>query len=474
MAKSACPPRWEHQEQSYQFFLKRPRGFDNSAPGTGKTRVQIDIYNQRKNRKRWLILCPMTLMEPAWGVDIEKYAPNLTVSFAKADNREEAFAARTDVVVLNIDGVKWFADKATRTKAMKYLKEFDHLTIDEYTAYKHANSQRSKAIKAIAKQFTYRYGMSGTPNSNTVMELFHPALIIDDGKRLGTSYFALRSNVQVPTQIGPRPDMLRWDDKPGVASVVAELLQDITIRHPFSVMKHVPANFKEFRDFELSKRMRRLYDQMESECILAFDDGAVANAVHAASLRNKLLQIASGAVYANSDDPDSKYQLVDIARYELACDIIEESPHSVVFFNWTHQRDFMLKELEKRDLSVALIDGSVPDRKRAQIVADYQDGKYRTILLHPRTGAHGLTLTRGDTTIFTSPIYEVDLMEQGIARIWRGAQDKETRTIFLRAKRTVEETKVYPRLFEKLDAMNELLDIQASKHKPTPVRKRKT
>lgn len=455
IAAVATSPMWPHQTESFKFFKNKPRGFDNSAPGTGKTRVQIELYKARKKpRGRWLIVCPKTLMVPAWGEDIEKYAPELTVAFAFAENREQAFLAGTDVVVINTDGVKWLAEKPNQ----KLLKGFDHLTIDEYTSFKHSSSARTKAMVVLRKLFQYRYGMSGTPTPNTVMELFTPSLIFDDGQRLGTSYTRLRNIIQVPTQIGPSANHLEWNDKPGAAQAINEMLGDITIRHPFDVMKHVPANYRDTKRFELSKRMRAIYIKMEAECIVAFDEESKVNAVHAASLRSKLLQIASGAVY----DGSGNYQLVDTTRYELVCDLIEEAGHSVVFFNWTHQRDYLTKELDKRGVTFAVIDGGVPQRQRDDIVRRYQAGEYRTILLHPRTGAHGLTLTRGDTTIFCSPIYEADLMEQGIARIHRGSQDKVTRTIFVEAKGTVE-AKVYDRLNEKHAAMSDLLEMQAQK-----------
>lgn len=458
IAVPAPTPLWPHQAKSVAFFKAHERGFDNSDPGTGKTRVQIEVYKQRrKPRGRWLIICPKTLMIPAWGEDIEKYAPELTVAFATAENREAAFLAKTDVVVLNTDGIKWLAEKANQ----KLLKDFDHLTIDEYTAYKHPSSARTKAMVAARKFFTHRYALSGTPNPNTVMELFVPALIVDDGKRLGTSFTRFRNIVQVPEQVGPSPNHLKWADKPGAAQAMNELLGDITIRHSFAdVMRHVPANHREVKAFDLSRRMRAIYKQMEAECLIAFDGEAKINAVHAASLRSKLLQIASGAVY----DSEGNYKLVDTYRYELTCDLIEEATHSVVFFNWKHQRDYLSKELDKRDISFAVIDGSTPQRMRDDIVKRYQDGEYRTILLHPRTGAHGLTLTRGDTTIFTSPIYEADLMKQGIARIHRGSQNKVTRTVFLEAKNTVEQ-KVYARLEEKNNAMNDLLTMQEERGK---------
>lgn len=448
---------WPHQQRSVAFNATRNRAFDNSDPGTGKTAVQVLTYVQRPKKKRWLVVCPKTLMRSAWGEDIERFGSGLTVAYADPDTREAAFRAGTDVVILNTDGVKWLE------KNPKLLNDFDHLTIDEYTTFKHASSQRTKAMLKLRKHFTHRYLLSGTPNANSVMELFAPCMILDDGKRLGTSYVRLRNIMQTPEQIGPSPDHLKWSDKPGAAQAVAELLEDITIRHAFrDVMTHVPENFRDTKRFELPKKLRKVYDTVATECIHAFDDETYINAVHAASLRNKLLQIASGAVYTEGTE---QYKLVDTTRYELACDLIEETQHSVVFFNWVHQRDFLAQEMDKRGLTFAVIDGSVTKKgERERIVTAFQEGAYRALFLHPRTGAHGLTLTRGDTVIFTSPIYEADLLEQGIARIVRGTQDKVTRTVFIEAKDTVE-AKVYDRLNAKNAAMQDLLSMQADRSK---------
>lgn len=467
MARKAIPaiaepdarPRWAHQDRTLEFLDRTKRGMDNSDPGTGKTRAQVEFYAQRpSSRRRMLVLCPKTLMRSAWGTDIEKFAPRLTTSYAYAEQRTDAFDAGTDVVVMNIDGVKWLAEKANR----KRLFDFDHLVIDEYTSYKHATSQRSKAIHALRRQFEYRYGLSGTPNPNTVMELWHPTLLLDDGKRLGMSYHRMRNIMQTPTQIGPSPDHLRWDDRPGATQAVEELLSDITIRHAFEdVMTHVPANHKDVKTFTLSRKAKTIYDRMENECMVAFDQ-AVVSAVHAASLRTKLLQIASGAVYDGS--AEGSYQLVDTQRYELITELVEERAHSIVFFNWRHQRDCLAKAFEKAGISYALIDGTVPNRQRDVIVEAYQAGKYRTLLLHPRTGAHGLTLTRGTTTIVASPIYEADLLKQAIHRIYRGDQDQVTNTILVQAIGTVEDI-VYARLEERYGRMTDLLQQMAHRSK---------
>lgn len=456
----SSPTLWPHQQQTLKFLAKTPRAIDTSDPGTGKTVVHILDFAQRPKatRGRMLVVCPKTLMVPAWGEDIVKFAPELTVAFAFAENRKSAFDTNADVVIINSDGVKWLDDKAN----VRVLTGFKQLVVDEFTTFKHPTSQRSKAMARLRKHFAVRRILSGTPNPNSVMELWLPAMIVDDGKRLGDSFFKLRGSVQNSVQKGPSPNHREWFDRPGAAQAVNELLADITIRHAFEeVMTHVPPNHRDTKAFELSAKARKLYDKMETDCILAFDDKSV-NAVHAAALRTKLLQIASGAVYDGGED--SSYQLIDTTRYELIADMVEDRAHSVVFFNWKHQRDLLQKEFTARKMTFALIDGSVDQRKRDAIVADYQAGKYQTILLHPKTGAHGLTLTRGDTTVFSSPIYEADLMKQGIARIYRGIQDKVTNTVFLEAKNTVEQA-VYERLNGKYARMEDLLDLMRARKK---------
>lgn len=453
--KSIVAPPWPHQIQTTEFFRSRPLGNDFGDPGIGKTRSQLDRYAQRASPGRLLVLCPKTLMQSAWGNDIESWQPGITYSMAYAENREEAFKIKTDAVICNLDGVKDLA------KNPRWLKDFDDIVIDESTAYKHSTSDRSKAARQVVKSFKHRHAMTGTPNPISVTELWHQMMLIDDGKRLGQSYYKLRSVMQVPTQIGPMPNHLRWDDKPGAAQAVDELLQDITIRFAFDeVMQHVPKQTPpEFKRFALNRKTKAIYDRMEADAVIALKDNFVT-AVHAAALRTKLLQIASGAVYTGDDN----YAVIDTSRYELICDLIEEREHAVVFFNWKHQRDQLLKMMTARKLPHTLIDGSVKQTDRDIRVAEFQEGKYRAMFLHPRTGAHGLTLTAAETTIISSPIYEADLLKQAIHRIYRGGQTKRTNTILVEADGTVERA-VYERLFEKKERMEDLLQLISARKK---------
>jgi SNF2 family DNA or RNA helicase len=424
-----------------------------SDPGTGKTLAHLLIINddyQIGRDGRTLIVCPKTLMRSAWGNELDAYFPWLSYSIADAKNRIEAFEIDTQIVVTNTDAA------VTLAKNPKLLRGFDKLIIDESTSFKHASSQRSKAMRQISKQFKRRSLLTGTPNPNSVAELWHQMLILDGGQRLGPSFFRFRGSVQMAEQVGPMPNMVKWIDKPGATDAVFSLISDVSIRHAFeNVMTHVPANHVSRYEFDLNKKAQKIYEQFATHMVAQINEEQVS-AVHASSLRQKLLQIASGAVYDGGED--RSYALVDTQRYELAADLIDQYKHSIVFFNWFHQREEMSKLLTARGVSFAMIDGSVKDSERHRIVNDFQAGRYQTVLLHPKTGAHGLTLTRGEACIILSPFYEADLLKQAIHRIYRGAQDKATNTILVQARNTVEGL-VYGRLDEKTDNMNNFLEL---------------
>lgn len=447
---------WPHQQYTIDKFSKTGVGLDLSDPGTGKTATHIGLYAQRKNRGRLLVTCPMTLMASAWGNDIDRFFPELTYSLATAKNRFEAFEAKTDVVILNVDGIKAITQKfKTTAQLMRFFKDFDHLVMDEVPVYKHASSGRSKSMLKASRHFTHKFGLSGTPNPISVTELWHPGMLIDGGERLGSSFYRFRNAMQEAEQIGPQANHLQWTDKPAANDITMELLRDILVRHAFEeVMTDVPPNHVDFKTVKLPPKLWKQYQQLEEEAMLLLESGDSINSVHAAALRTKLLQLCSGAVYTS----DGKYALLDSYRYELAADLVEEVEHSVTFFNWRHQRDELMRIFDKRGFCYELIDGSVPDHERPGIVKAYQNGEFDTLLIHPKTGAHGLTLTRGTRSILCSPMYEADYFKQTIHRIYRGGQTQVTNTLCIGAENTVEML-VYEKLRNKKGRMDNFLRL---------------
>ncbi len=368
-------------------------------------------------------------MRPAWGNDIKKFFPHLNYSIAYAANRQEAFNRDADIYITNHDAVKFLASQKPA-----FFKGFDTLIIDESSAFKHRTSERSKSLRKIAKMFKYRTCMDGTPCPNSVTELFHQVQVLDDGKALGTSFMAFRSTTCVPKQVGPSPNMIKWTDRPGAGDAVTALLADMIIRHKFEDCVDIPPNYTYNVPFSLTDTHKKKYDKFEEEQLLVHNEDIIA-ATTAAVVSQKLLQIASGAVYAD----DEKYVVLGRERYELIGDLIGQRKQCVVFFLWTHQRDELIAQFDKLGYTFAVIDGKSTDKERERAVDLFQKGLLRVILAHPKSASVGLTLTKGTTTIWASPTYRLDWWLQGNQRIYRMGQQLKTETIVVVAENTIDE-----------------------------------
>lgn len=429
---STVPSLFKHQKQSLALLRTQPEVFDMSDPGTGKTAVEIVDFaeRRRKGAPPAIILATKSLLTSAWQNDFTTFAPDLRTSVAFAENREEAMSVEADAYILNHDAAKWLVNQKS-----KFWKRFEGGTFvcDESTAFKHHTSQRAKACAKIADYFEHRRLLSGTPTPNGVCDLWHQMKILDGGKRLGTSFFKFRAAACVPEQIGPMSNMVKWIDREGIEQTIATLLKDITIRHRFEDCVDIPANTLRRVAFKLNSKHMRLYKEMEGTQLLQLEHKTVT-AINGAAVFTKLLQIASGGVY----DQDRVTQLIDSDRYELVLDLVEERPHSVVFFLWQHQRNALVELAEKRGLTFAVYDGTTSDRERTGIVKRYQEGAYRVLFAHPQSAGHGLTLTKGTATIWASPTYNFEHFQQGLKRIHRIGQAERTENIVICADDTLD------------------------------------
>lgn len=446
------PPYYEHQRATLGLLGQENRVLDLSDPGTGKTRPALGAYVERASTsgRRALVLATKSILQSAWGNDIDKFFPGVKYRIAYASNRQKAFDSGADILITNHDAVRWI-NKNIRTS---FWKDFDTIIFDESTAFKNHTAARSKAVYKLAQNFTYREALTGTPNPKSILDVWHQAKIVDDGERLGSSYWKFRSSVCEPVQVGPSPQMIDWRDKPGAEYAVFDLLSDITIRHLFEECNDIPPNKVTEYSITLPPKLRRQYNDMVSVAASMLDSGKLLTAVNAAAVHQKLMQIASGAVY----DELGNYHILDDTRSGLVLDLIEEREQCVVAFNWRHQRVCLENEAKKRNVSYAIIDGTVNDRRRMEAVDKFQAGEIRVIFAHPQSAGHGLTLTAGTTTIWTSPTYNAEHYKQFNHRIYRAGQKRKTETIHIRALDTIDD-KVYDKLESKLSSMQLLLDL---------------
>jgi len=442
---------YTHQKLTSEFLQRTPRGFITSDPGTGKTSSCLDAVLaaiEEDPETRVLVLAPLSILEPAWGGDIRKFTDlSYRIAHGTPKKREEAMRSASRIVITNHDAVNWIAKDPT------LYSGFTHLIIDEFTAYKNRATQRSKALQKIAYKIPHLWMLSGTPTSNSVTDIWFPGLLVDQGQRLGPNFFRFREQVQSPIQTGPDPMHRKWEDKAGAQEAVADRLKDITIRFRFEDCVDIPPNVHHTIELEMPAWLRKKYVEFEKTDWLVTENGTV-NTVHASARVRKLLQMLSGAVY----DTDGKPIKVHNERYELVLGLIEEREQCVVAFNWKHELEALKAEADKRGLSYGVINGDTPSRERVRIVDEFQAGRLRIVFAHPQSAGHGLTLTRGTTTIWCSPTYNGEHFEQFNARIYRTGQTRKTETIRI-AYSDSKEIEVYSALDKKLTGMNDLLDL---------------
>jgi SNF2 family DNA or RNA helicase len=465
MIKSRLKPM-AHQQLSLKHDETTDVVFDMSDPGTGKTAVRAWAWakRRRKGGGPLLVLAPRSLLTAAWAHDLQRFAPDMKVSVATAANREKAFSIDADAYITNHDAAKWLV----KQKPAFWQRFRDgEIVNDESTAYKHHTSQRAKAAFKIAHMrlatkpvFKHRACLTATPTSNGICDIWHQVALLDGGKRLGPSFYAFRNSVCTPVQVGRSAQALEWRDKDGAEDAVFGLIDDYVVRHRFEDCVDIPATHTYTVEYEMTPKQRKAYDDMELAQVLATGQGKgiALTAVNAAAVTTKLCQIASGAVYDN----DKKYHLIDGSRYEAILDMAQVRKHPIVFFYWGHQRNALTTEAETRSMNFAVIDGDASDTERNMIVQAYQAGAYDVLFAHPKSAAHGLTLTAGTSIIWSGPTYDLEWWKQGNRRQARIGQKKKTEIVVCLATNSIEERIYHEILMPKDGRMKTLLELFAT------------
>lgn len=308
-------------------------------------------------------------------------------------------------------------------------------------------------MRKLVAYFHWRAALTGTPNPNSVTELWHPTLLLDGGERFGDSYWRFRPQVQNPEATGPGGQYTKWVDKDGAEAAMFDMLRDISVRHKLT---GVPTNHTYPVKVQLTPGLRRQYDDMFNHSMLETETMRVISATHASSVNNKLLQIAAGGIYTGIE---KEWEQLSNERTELVMDLVDARAASLVVIAWAWQRKYMVDEAKRRGYPYAVIDGSVQSpKKRTESVAAFQAGDLKTLIVHPGSAGHGLTLTRGVATIFASPTYNAEHYKQVFHRIVRRGQLNETETIHIFAPGTIEEL-VYGKLGGKLTSMELFLAL---------------
>ena len=414
---------FNHQDDVANFKAQKKRCFDTSDPGTGKTISTIHGFLRSELKHRMLVLAPLSILEASWARDVEKSSDlSYAIAHGSEAKRLRAFNSRAKVVIMNHDGVKWLA------KNPHLFADFTHCAVDEFTAFKNRTAQRSKALGQIVNRIPYLFMLSGTPNSNGLQDMWYPAYLVDGGKRLGNNFFRYRSAVCHCRQTGYLPEHVEWVDRPEAILEVADKLKDITIRYKLEECISMPERVVHDMFIPMPPAVAKLVKDFEKNAALSID-GQHIDSINAASHVQKTLQLLSGAVYG-SNTPEGKASFaIHDERYNLVTELILERDQCLVAYNWEHQLAGLLRKADAAGIKYGVINGSVPVKERLRIVDMFQAGELKVIYAHPQSAGHGLTLTRGTSTIWASPTAFAEYYTQFNARIYRNGQTKRTETI---------------------------------------------
>ena len=437
---------FDHQVEAAKMWHERGRMLDFSGCGTGKTLSCIHAVKTYWPKARVLVLAPLSILEPAWAKDLRFGWPEASVGIAySGPKRAKVFEGDDQWVIANHDAVVPIVKNG-------WQRNFDVLIIDEGDIFRNRTSGRSKCAVKVANAIPNAILMTGTPNPNTVLDIWHLAFLIDGGERLGKNFFGFRQQVCSPTAIPGVANAMKWEDKSMAIDMVTMMLSDITHRVQLEDVQELPDRIVRNMSIKLPNKVRKEYEFLKKESVLQLESGELLNAVHAGARMQKMLQLLSGAVY----DEQGKALDMHPERYKLVLDLVQETDHALVAFNWHHQKDGLVAEAKKRGITFGVIDGSTSPHERNRIVAQFQAGLLSAIFAHPQSAGHGLTLTKANRVIWASPTYRADLYEQFNHRIYRTGQTRKTEFIHISAENTAEED-VYAKLMDKKARMDDLL-----------------
>lgn len=427
-----------YQQQMVDHLLANDRAYASVGLGLGKTASTLFALNnlfQDGAIRAALIVAPKRVARMTWPNEIEKWDQ---FGWMKVEHLlNDPPSGKAQIYLINYD----------RLDRLESLKFCDVVVFDEITKAKNPQSKRINAIRPLFKG-QRRWGLTGTPRPNSLMELFAQIRLLDDGQRLGRAFTGFRDGYFFPT------DYMRynWAPKPGAEERVYTKISDLTVTLRSSDYLNVPDAILNDVEISLPPPAQDAYDELEKQFLVLTKDGEVV-ARNAAVLAGKLHQIAGGTVY-NDDKTISPLHGEKIAALEKIVRDVKEP--LLVACNYVHERERV----------VASIKGAVDASKfKGDIEKAWNSGGIPMLVADPRSLGHGLNLQQGGrTVVWFSPTWSRELYDQFNARVARKGQSQQPLIYRILAKGTIDEA-IVETLRERGDAQNAMLRVMANYRK---------
>lgn len=394
--------------------------------GLGKTIITLSAINDLMydyfDVARVLVICPLRIGLNVWKQECERWehTKNLRCSIAigSESERRKGLLEYADIYIINRENVDWLITKSGIPWA------FDMVVIDELSSFKSHQAKRFKSLLKVRPKVKRIVGLTGTPSSNGLMDLWAEFRLLDMGERLGRYITGYRQNFFVPDKRNQQI-IFSYKPKDGAEKMIYSLISDITISMKSNDYLKMPECVMNEISVSLSEEERKLYDKLKADMVIKLEDEEI-DAINAAALSNKLLQMASGAVYNENKE---SIQIHD-RKLDALEDLIEGANGKPVLIAYWFKSD--LERIKKRF--------KVREIKTSKDISDWNKGNIPVAVIHPASAGHGLNLQAGGSTlIWFSLTWSLELYQQTNARLYRQGQNRTVVIHHIVSKGTIDE-----------------------------------
>ncbi|PRR84545.1 DEAD/DEAH box helicase [Clostridium vincentii] len=400
----------EYQNYAEEFIIKHPACGLMLDMGLGKTVITLTAIDNLMydyfDVAKVLVIAPLRVAQDTWGKECEKWEhlKGLRISKVLGPEKERriALARKADIYIINRENVEWLCTN--------YKLDFDMVVIDELSSFKSPTAKRFKALRKARPQVKRIVGLTGTPAPNSLLDLWSEINLLDMGQRLGRFIGSYRNEYFVPDKRNQQV-IFSYKLRDGAEDLIYNKISDICVSMKACDYLKMPDRIDNFVEVQMSEKEEALYKKLESEMLLPFADGDI-DAVNAAALSNKLLQMANGAVY----DEFKAVKIIHSKKLEALEDLIEAANGKPVLIFYAYKHD---KERISEKFKVTAI-------LTSEDISKWNNGEINIAIAHPASTGHGLNLQAGGSTVIWFGLtWSLELYQQANARLWRQGQ-KET------------------------------------------------
>ena len=409
-----------HNYQTYatRYIEEHPISAVLLDMGLGKTSITLTALNNLLfdsfEAHRILVIAPLRVARDTWLSEADKWdhLQNLICSVAVGTEAERraALMKPADIYIINRENIQWLIEDS------KLPFNYDTVVVDELSSFKNYQAKRFRALMKVRPKVKRIIGLTGTPSSNGLMDLWAEFRLLDMGARLGRFISHYRLEYFQPDKRNGQV-IFTYKPLPGAEQRIYNKIADITISMRSTDLLKMPELVSSEYTVRLSDEERKRYDGLKQDLVLQLQDSEIT-AANAAALTGKLCQMANGAIYT---DDGGTVNLHD-RKLDALEDIIEAAGGKPLLVAYWFKHDLVriTERLNKLHVPFSKLDSS-------ESIKRWNDGELPVALIHPASAGHGLNLQNGGSCIVWFGLtWSLELYQQTNARLWRQGQSAET------------------------------------------------